>query len=304
MANFTVLTFENIQSILQDYDIGVLESAAPLAGGQANSSYKLVSSSGSFTLSVCDEKTTQEITALTRVLNYLENHKFPTTRLIKTVRGDNFVTYEKNPVYIKQFLDGEIIRELDCSMLEQVGSTLGRLHQLDAPDWLPHTFAYGSEQFDGVLNSDISHPFKEWLQEKSDTLQSKLDLNQTRGFIHGDAFWDNLLFEEGTLIAVLDFEEACQYFLLYDLGMAAVGCCATNGEFNTEAVNNLVRGYQSHYPLTDSEKNQFIPFLIYAATASAFWRFRQYNIRHPNPSFADNYKELVSLADNPPTIYW
>ncbi len=103
---------------------------------------------------------------------------------------------------------------------------------------------------------------------------------------------------------MLDFEEACQYFLLYDLGMAAVGCCAANGEFNTEAVNSLVRGYQSRHPLTDSEKNQFIPFLVYAATASAFWRFRQYNIHHPNPSCADSYKELVSLADNPPTIDW
>ena len=131
-------------------------------------------------------------------------------------------------------------------------------------------------------------------------LKLEIDLTMARGFVHGDIFWDNLLFNNGKLTAVLDFEEACQYFLLYDLGMAAVGCCSAKGRFNAEKITWLLRGYQDLRPLTGPEKAQFIPFLVYAATATAFWRFRQYNLRYSDLNMEATYKEMADLADRPP----
>jgi homoserine kinase type II len=304
LAELTTLNNQDIQSILKSYDLGNLNSANPLSGGQANSSYRLLTSMGSFTLSVCDEKSKEEIDFLTRVLNYLESKRFPATRLVRTIAGHNFIDYKNKPVYIKQFLDGSVIRELDRPMLEQVGNAIARLHELKTPKGTPHEFAYGLEHFAEVLTAGISHPFKKWLKDKTGMLKSELDLTMARGFIHGDIFWDNLLFKEGKLIAVLDFEEACQYFLLFDLGMAAVGCCSVEGRFDEEKITWLLQGYQNRRPLTSFERTQFIPFLVYAATATAFWRFRQYNLRYQDLNQADRYKEMAALADNPPDVRW
>ena len=297
MADLTILSTEDIRSILTNYDLGDLKSAIPLSGGQANSSYRLLTSRGSYTLSVCDEKSPEEIHTLTRVLEYLDANRFPATRLVRPVIGNNFISYKSKPVYIKQFLDGSVIRELNYPMIEQVGNAIAQLHELTAPDCVPHVFAYGFEHFDEILTADISHPFKDWLKDKTDILKSGIDLTMARGFIHGDIFWDNLLFKKGKLTAVLDFEEACQYFLLYDLGMAAVGCCSAEGRFNADKITWLLRGYQNRRLLTGPEKAQFIPFMVYAATSTAFWRFRQYNLRYPDLNLADNYKEMAALAD-------
>lgn len=304
MADLTSLSTEDIRTILKKYDLGELRTAAPLSGGQANSSYRLLTSKGDFTLSVCDEKSPEAIHTLTIVLDYLKANGFPATRLVRSVTDSNFISFKDKPVYIKQFLDGHVISELNAPMIEQVGNAIARLHELPAPDCVPHAFAYGLEHFEEILTADISHPFRKWLNDKTDMLQSELDLTMARGLIHGDIFWDNLIFNGGTLTAVLDFEETCHYFLLFDLGMAAVGCCTAEGRFNAENVTGLLRGYQNRRLLTDSEKAQFVPFLVYAATATAFWRFRQYNLRYPDLTIADSYKEMAALADHPPVMEW
>ncbi|MCG8683263.1 MAG: homoserine kinase [Desulfobacterales bacterium] len=297
MADYTKLDIKEIHTLLENYDLGTFESVEPLSGGQANSSYKIKTKKGWFTLSVCDEKTAQELLTMTRVLKRLSEHSFKSTRLICTTNGKPFVDYQSKPVYVKEFIDAEVIRDLDESMLNQVGSAMAILHGIEAPDDLPQAFPYGRASFDEILKIDIDHPFKNWLEKKTVFLDSALDLSMAKGFIHGDIFWDNLLFKKGRLAAVLDFEEACHYYLLYDLGMASVGCCAENGQFITKKIKALLKGYQISRPLTDKEKELFRPFLVYAATAATFWRFRQYNIRYPQADLGDSYQELAGLAD-------
>ena len=118
-----------------------------------------------------------------------------------------------------------------------------------------------------------------------------------QGLIHGDLFWDNLVFDGETLAAVLDFEEACCYYLLFDLGMCAVGCCSQKGGLVPDLIRSLVRGYEQTRQLTDKERGQFGYFMEYAAVATSLWRFRQYNIRRPDPVRADSYQEMSSLPD-------
>ena len=76
-----------------------------------------------------------------------------------------------------------------------------------------------------------------------------------------------------------------------------MGCCARYGFFDMDRVACLIRGYETASPLSGREKTQYRVFLVYAATAAAFWRFRQYNVRYPDLDKKDSYKELADLAD-------
>jgi len=297
MADYTKLTIKTIKDLIAEYDLGEFESMTPLDGGQANSSMKISTRTGTFTLSVCDEKNTNDIHCLTRVLTYLEARGFPCTRLVTTRNGSPFIHHGTKPVYIKEFLPGEVCRDLSYGMLIQVGSAMAKLHTLAPPPKLPDQFPYGLESFDALFGIGISHPYVDWLKKKKEFLITAIDQTMARGFIHGDIFWDNLLFSNNTLVAILDFEEACTYFKLYDLGMAAVGCCAQNKKFSMNRVKQILKGYEQVCPLTDPEKKQLKIFMEYASVAASFWRFRQYNLRYPSPDKKDNYLELSCLAD-------
>ena len=72
-----------------------------------------------------------------------------------------------------------------------------------------------------------------WLAEEIDYLEQHITDNLPKGLIHGDLFYDNLLFDPlsgmpGGFKAIIDFEEACHYHLIFELGMGMVGACVND----------------------------------------------------------------------------
>ncbi len=297
MADYTRLSDDDFKCILKEYNIGDLINVSPMKGGQANSSYILETIKGKFILSVCDEKNSEEINSLALVLKYLESTDFPTSRLVQTAGNLDFIIWSDKPVYMKRYLDGDVVKELSSTMLIQVGKAIAKLHVMESLNTMPLQFPYGLASFDQVLEDRMSHSYISWLKEKKVFLDNSLDPSMNKGFIHGDIFWDNLLFSNKDLIAVLDFEEACQYYYLFDIGMCAVGCCSQNGKFDIAKISDLVQGYQSCLKLNLLEQKQLKVFIEYAAVAGSFWRFRQYNINNPDEKLKDSYLELSGLAD-------
>jgi len=114
--------------------------------------------------------------------------------------------------------------------------------------------------------------------------------------LHGDIFTSNIVITAAQEPVIMDFEESCYYYRLFDLGMAAIGTSSENGQLNIAKINALLKGYQQYNLLTAIEKRCFKIFLSYAATATAFWRFRQFNILVPIAARKDSYKEMQQLA--------
>ena len=61
MTIHTRLERDEIDRLAAQYPIGALQNFEDLSGGQANSSFKLTTSTGAYVLSICDEKTTREV---------------------------------------------------------------------------------------------------------------------------------------------------------------------------------------------------------------------------------------------------
>lgn len=302
MAKYSKLTDHELNLLLVQYNLGEVLQISPIEGGQANSSLKISTVAGDFILSICDEKNEEEIQNLTAILENLEEQKFPTTRLVKTKDDKRFILHNNKPVYIKKFLQGNTINELTPDMIQQVGRSMAYLHSLEPLASINSSFSYGIEAFEGLLNESINHQYLDWLAEKKSYLEQAIDPYMPKGFIHGDIFWDNLIFEDDSLVAILDFEEACHFYKLFDIGMSCVGCCSSNGSFNLPLIKELLVSYAVISPFISSEKSQLNIFVEYAAVAASFWRFRQYNIKNPNQDKADSYKELSSLADQIHTL--
>ena len=297
MAVYSDISVEELNGLLSRYDLGKLQGYNNLAGGLANSSFRITTETGEYTLSICDEKNLQDIEMLTALLVQLEEQQYPSSRLIRTSDGRRLLEYQGKPVYVKEYIQGEVVKLLSENMLAQVGEKLAHLHTIKPHPLLPTSHAYGLECFDDVIQSSVQHPFVNWLSEKRDFLVKNILSDLPIGFIHGDLFHDNLLFSEGRLVAVLDFEEACYFAKVFDLGMTVIGCCVRNYAISIELVRALVSGYQQQRVLEQAERNSLAVSIQYAAIGTAFWRFRQYYIRNPDDDQSEAHLEMQVLAD-------
>ena len=87
----------------------------------------------------------------------------------------------------------------------------------------------------------------------------------TRGIIHGDLFRDNVLWDSGRVVAILDFEQASGGSLAYDLAVCINDWCWT-GQVRHDLIAALLAGYQRVRTLTADDRAA-LPVEVRAAAA-------------------------------------
>jgi len=205
MADYSTIEIKELETLLFSYDIGRIIDYHGLKGGLANSSFKINSDQGSYILTICDEKNFDEIRSMANLLNLLKEKGFPTTRVIKTRKGDVVARYEGKPVLLKKYINGIVEDDLSTGMLQQLGQAIFNLHEIPAPKNLRGHFSCGFEYFDDVIDAPLDHPFRQWLKDKKAYLQHHIIKDLPRGLVHGDIFYDNMLYGGDSFFAILDF---------------------------------------------------------------------------------------------------
>lgn len=302
MATYTQLSMDEVRQFASFFEIGPVVSFNPLDGGAANSSFHVRTQNNEYVLSVCDEKSLEEVDNLTKLLICLEENDFPTTRVVRSADKSAVTSYRGKPVFLKRYIEGKVQDDLNQDMLRELGRNIAKLHQVSSPEYLPEEFPYGVDFFSQVTDSDLDSKFNEWLKGKKREIEERFHADLPRGLVHGDIFYDNILFNESSLAAIIDFEEASDYYLVFDIGMCVIGTCAKRGRISLPKVRSLVEGYQNERKLSYLERESLQNFVQYGAVATAFWRFKQYNIVNPDKSKSSKFKEMKDLADNVASI--
>jgi homoserine kinase type II len=297
VARFADLDRHAVRALADHYGLSLV-GFKPIEGGSGNSSYQLQSQQGDYVLTVFDDKSREYVDRLGQLLLVLEEHGFPTTRLLQPEQGCMTAMYGDKPVMLKEYIVGDVCRDLSLAMLSQVGASMATLHQLEIPDQLvEREHPYGLHLFRSVIGRNIDPSYESWLAGQIPYLTEKIPADVPRGFIHGDLFYDNLLFEGDELRAIIDFEEACLYFKAFDLGMGIVGTCIDDTKVVPEKVAALVAGYQGVRLLEEEERRTLPLFAEYAATATSCWRYWKYNFHNPLAEDAKQHWQMVRLAE-------
>ena len=295
MARYTQLQDSDIQDIVRYFDLAVV-GFDPMEGGFSNSSFRLHTRQGEYVLTAFDDKTFAYVVRLGRLLIRLAEHDFPTTRLLAPTQGQIAVVHRGKPVMLKTYIAGQVHADLDTTMLGQAGAAMARLHQIPAPDFLPCEHAYGRQLFATVIGQDIDAEYESWLDERCAYLNQRIPPGLPTCLIHGDVFYDNVLFERSNLKALIDFEEACHYYRVFDIGMGILGLCAGRTTVALHKAQAFVAGYQQVRLLEDIEKVTLQLFVEYAAIATSYWRFWKYHIHTPMLENANRHWQMVRLA--------
>ena len=215
--------------------------------------------------------------------------------MIKLLNGDQVTSYQGHSVILKPYIPGEVITDLNENMIAQIGTAIGELHSIPPPDFLPDQHSYWFETFPKLNNAGINPEFEDWLAQKDHKLYSADSLWPAAGLVHGDVFYDNVLFEGSEFKAIIDFEDACSHFKVFDLGMAAVGLCAHDQQINLSKLSALISGYQRARVLEQDEQDTLQLFISYSAIGISAWRFWLNNIDIPDPERANHYQHMVNI---------
>lgn len=297
MATYFQLQESDVQKIAELHDLALIDFAPMEGGASSKSNHLLHSRQGRHVLSVFKPKKLDLVARLGQLLLLLAKHKFPTSRLLLSVQGEATTTYREMPVMIKVYIAGQVCRELDQTMLRQIGVAMARLHQLPVPDHLLDKQPYGKAALSSVAGHGFDPEYGTWIVQRLAYLEQRIPQELPQSFIHGDLFYDNVLFVGKKLKAFIDFEDALCYYKGFDLGMGIVGLCSTESVVTLDKVRALVAGYERIRQLEDKEKETLQLFSEYAATLVSCWRYWKYNIDTPMAIKARKYRPMVRIAE-------
>lgn len=285
--------------ILSNYDITELRSCNILSGGSQNTNFEVVTEKGKFVLTICEEKSVEDTVNLACLLEHLASNNFITSTIVRSSKNEPICLWKGKPLMLKSFLEGTIMEVLPNHLLESVGRELSKLHQIEAPEYLPAVISYGKENFDAVAEYAPGSPYYIWLKNIEHYIEQYIHPDLPKALIHSDIFSSNIIVgEDERTTTIMDFEEVTYYYRVFDLGMTIVGLCREGKSINFEKMNALLKGYYQGLQLQETELKALQPFTVYAAAAMSFWRHKHYNFTFPNPTFKDHYLELKHIADH------
>lgn len=265
----------------------------PIIGGQENQSFRVTHETGDYVVTFCVAKPREEVGANGRLLEVLAEHGYPTSRVVRTVAGELTGTSGGYVTMLKHYIAGECPGSRTRASARAVGVLLGRLHEITPPPGTTVGHPYGLDHFATIAETEEWEPFSSWLRGRREFLEASLAQCSDRTLIHGDPFPDNMIVS-GEAHSVIDFEEACLDWAGIDLGVALVGfSLLPRGESGW--VDALLSGYGGVRECADI--GRLATFAEYAATATAFWRFRQYEVRKCEVATSSDYREMVELAN-------
>ncbi|WP_299159209.1 homoserine kinase [uncultured Tenacibaculum sp.] len=298
MAQYTILDTIAMQCVLENYGIVGFLSHKILSGGSENTNYLVKTKSKNYVVTVCEQKSLEKTIELAFLLEYLERNKFATSKIIKENNKDYITVWNNKPVMVKEFIEGSIIEDLPKNLLIALGKELAKLHRIEAPSYLPKTVSYGIERFDEVLDYAPNSEFYKWLKTTQKYIEKQINPELPKALIHSDIFDNNVIVSaDRSTATIMDFEEACYYYRIFDIGMMIVGLCRSEKQLDLAKMKAILIGYQQEIQLVNIEKKALQAFTVYAAAATAFWRHQNFNHVNVDPTMKDHYLEMKQLAD-------
>jgi homoserine kinase type II len=289
MAVYTEVSFEDLERLLEQYDIGQPLSFKGIAEGIENSNFYLQTDRGAFILTLYEKRVhAEDLPFFIGLMEHLAKRGIHCPLPVKTRDGKALVTLNRRSAAIVTFLTGIALRRPDATHCAAAARALAGLHKaqdgfamirrnaLGPSGWRPLAEAiHGADSIEDRLTALINGSL--------DELVTSWPANLPGGVIHADFFPDNVLFVGNEVGGVIDFYFACNDAFVYDLAiMLNSWCFELDGSFNITKGQALINAYRQQRPLSE-EEIAALPALMRGA-ALRFLLTRTYDWLNPDPN--------------------
>ncbi len=286
MSVFTPVSRTELDTFLNDYDLGPVTEFEGIESGIENTNFFVSTARGRYVLTLFEQHEAEAMPYFIDLMAWLNEHDIPCAHPIPDRNGTMLKTLNGRPAALVQRLEGSSDLQPDEAACATIGESLARLH-------------LAAENFPGRRDNDRG---PRWWREMGEKLMPHLSKQDAallqnelrfqglfrfadlpRGVIHADLFRDNVLWKDGQLSGILDFYYACNDALLYDLAVTVNDWCSReDGSLDFDRAMALLRAYHAARPLTSIERGAW-PVMLRAA-ALRFWLSRLRDAYFPRPA--------------------
>ena len=319
MAVLTSVGLEDARRIGREYGLSIASVRGILAGS-VNTNYECsLEGGGRVFLRVYEEQDAAGAAREIRLLEHLGSRGVPTVRpLFRTAAGDRdaqtLSSYSWKAAAIFPWVDGEILcqKRVTPDVMEQVGSALARIHVAGADFQGAEHSRFDATHLGGrlgklraqgygratpggpVLGGEIG----EDVERLSEKLAAHVERERARGgaapasLVHGDVFRDNVLWRDGRMAAVLDFESASLGSVTFDLCVTMLAWCYGD-TLEQPLARALAGGYVRERPLTATDRERLFDDAIFAALRFSVTRITDYELRPKGTGIYKDYRRFL-----------
>jgi homoserine kinase type II len=302
MAAYTRLARETAISIGRAFDLDVV-AVAPVPAGAVNSNYRLTLANGESVFArIYEEQDRAGAEWEARLLDHLGRRGVLTPRPMPRCDGRGFTFsleaakpdaelvpsrgFGARPVAIFPWVAGQTLCQASVTeaVAHEVGGQLARVHLAAAGFCEPRAGRFRVEDIRARLGC-IARAQDELLRALVPRIEQRLDLADSArdsglpgGIIHGDLFRDNVLWENGRPVALLDFESASDGPWMYDLMVTVLAWCFAD-DLELQLVRALFSGYRQVREPTEREISSLATEGCIAALRFTVTRVTDFNLR-------------------------
>ncbi|HEY4160190.1 MAG TPA: homoserine kinase [Polyangiaceae bacterium] len=260
MARLTELPLAAAQTLGAAFSVS-LASVEPLDAGSVNSNFLLTAQDGGrYFARVYEEQDAAGAAREHALAKGLAREAVPLARGLETAEGNTIVLHGGKPFAMFPWLDGEILCQARVTppACMRLGAALARVHLTSSKVEplgvgrfeLPNLRAR-LETVEAAGRPDLM-PAVAQIRERLAFYEARRDTSLEQGICHGDLFRDNVLWQNGEILALLDFESACSQNFAYDLMVTALAWCY-GAQFELGLLRALFGGYRAFRPLSPAE---------------------------------------------------
>jgi len=309
VGTFTELGPDEAAAVAARYGLGEVRGLTAIAAGTINSNFALDCAAGRFFLRINEGKREDDVAWEAALVADLAAAGVPAPVPL-AIGGARYTEWRGRWISVFPWRAGRHLApaEVTAAAAAELGRTLAQIHlagqAIPVARRRPSRYAFAAlEQrlasIEAAAAGDVAltEVVAVLVEERAHlTAAAAVRDAATTGIIHGDLFRDNVLWVDGRIAAVLDFEQASAGSLAYDLAVCLNDWCWVDGPV-ANLTRALVGGYQDVRRLPEADL-MALPIEVRAAA----WRFTVTRltdvylprIDNPEKDFHDFFRRLVA----------
>ena len=291
--NIEQLIRNAVQEHYPSFNLNLIDRAV---GGLTNHNFILTSSSGERLFGkLYRAASAEQVTRETALIDYLSDSGVHVPSMIKSDQGDDYILINDMPFALSKLVEGHH-PNANPQDVARIGEVIATVHQLLVPQGTPLGFTTSHKQLEESIETEldlISRSERSLLDQAVEQSRPIRASQSPVGLIHSDVFLDNCIKTEHDEIYLIDFEEAVEACFLLDIGRALLGCCVVDDVIEVNNARALLGGYSQVRELSAVEWHELYSWLVFSIAYSIVWRYRQFNILHPEKRRSRLYREFI-----------
>ena len=287
MAEWRKLAEADVRAILRDFGVEGYRAHHPIAVGTINTNVRVETEGGPIFLRINEGKSLDDVGREAAIVAHVAARGVPTPVPLISGARQPFVLWRDQIVSLFPWFPGRTLERAEVTSADAaaVGGALARLHLAGADFADRRPGRYEPVEIERRL-AEVAHlrradlvPAVTILSGELSTLAEERARVLPTGLIHGDLFIDNVLYADGALAALLDFEQAAWGRLCYDLAVTVLAFGFGQDDFRPEVTRGLIDAYTAVRAPAAEERAAFGPELRFAACRFAVTRITDVHLK-------------------------